>query len=183
MTAQQIGWRFAMESIFIWIAREAVEEAEGLEGSASASVKMQNRSITAIIMSAMLTEAFINVIAEEQLTPTVWKAVERLNVVEKWIVVTKLITNKEWDKGSQPFQDFRELIGLRNDLVHYKPKLTTEKFNLDAEFTGVLARRYFSAACDLIRGFYEKVGQGVPDSLQPGTRTRGVEIVDIDLGQ
>src|ERR1700730_2749531 len=100
MPVQKLGWRFAMESIFIWIAREAVEQAEKHEKENSAHVNMQNSLITAIIMSAMLTEAFINVIAEEQLTPTLWNAIERLNVLEKWILVTKLITGKEWDKGS-----------------------------------------------------------------------------------
>jgi hypothetical protein len=180
MPVEKLGWRFAMESIFMRIAREAVEQAEKHEKENSAFVNMQNSSITAIIMSAMLTEAFINVIAEEQLTPTLWNAVERLNVLEKWILVTKLITDKEWDKGSQPFQNFSELIRPRNDLAHYKPKLTTDKLNLEGKFTGVLARRYFSAACDMIKEFYEKAGQEVPKSLQPNTSTRGYEIVNID---
>jgi hypothetical protein len=178
MAAQIIVSRPAMESIFLWIAREAVEEAEQYEpdiaGSVEAHVKMQNRSITAIMMSATATEAFINVMAEEQLSPTVWKSVEQLNAAEKWVVVTKLLTGEEWDKASQPFQDFAKLIKVRNNLVHYKPKFVAGDVPFENDFSGKLARRYFSAACAMIEGFFKKAGQEVPPSVQPSTLMRGV---------
>jgi hypothetical protein len=178
MSEKQIVSRPAMESIFLWIAREAVEEAEkhepDIEGSVEAHIQMQHRAITAIITSTMATEAFINVIAEEQLSLTEWRAVEKANLAEKWILVTKLLTDKVWDKGSQPFQDFNRLIKLRNELVHYKPKFVEGNIPFENDFTGKLARQYFSAACGMISGFFEKAGQEVPPSVQPGTLPRGV---------
>jgi hypothetical protein len=117
MTTRQFWFRPAMESIFLSIAREAVEEAEQNEltkaTSVEAHIQMQHSSITAIIGSAMAAEAFINVVAEQRLSANVWRAVEKLNVVEKWVVVTKLLRDKEWDKGSQPFQDFAALLVSR----------------------------------------------------------------------
>jgi len=171
-----------MESIFLWIAREAVETAEQREpemkGSVDAHTNMQHSSITAMIMSAMAAEAFINAMAEENLSRSIWKAVEQLNAVEKWIVVTKLITDKEWDRGKQPFQDFATLLKLRNGLTHYKPKFVEGDVQFERDFTGQLARRYFNAANGMIKGFFEKAGQDVPPAIQPGTLARGIMRVE-----
>ena len=47
-----------------------------------AHVQMQNKSIIALITSALAAKAFINVMAEARLSKRVWEA-ERLNAVEK----------------------------------------------------------------------------------------------------
>ena len=178
MSAQEVVSRPAMESIFLWIANEAVEEAERNEPTASRDVKahinMQNNSIIAIITSAQALEAFINVEAESRLSPSLWTAVEKLNIVEKWLVVTRLATNEEWDKGKQPFQDFQSLVKLRNGLVHYKPKYTQSNQAFEDDFTGALARKYFDAACGMISTFFEKAKEQLPPQVQPGTLTRGI---------
>jgi hypothetical protein len=60
-------FRLVMESIFIQIARDAVEEAEQHEiefkksGSYSAELKMQRQAIVAVVILVQALEGFINV--------------------------------------------------------------------------------------------------------------------------
>jgi hypothetical protein len=180
-----------MESIFLQIARDAVEGAERNEleiekaGSYSAELQMQRQAIVAIVILVQALEAFINVQASKRLSSAITESVDRLSVVSKWLVVTKTVTGTEWDKGQPPFQDFQSLVKTRNDLVHYKPKFTEVTHpDIDAyfhtEFTGTLARRYFDATCEMIKGFYSKAGEQVPDDVKPTTRTVA-EQVDVLL--
>jgi hypothetical protein len=50
----------------------------------------------------------------------------RLDV--KMQVIATSLTGSPFDTGRQPYQDFRLLMGLRNDLVHHKPETIKEAF-------------------------------------------------------
>lgn len=159
----QVFSRPAMESIFLYIAREAVEAAEAAEPDAKTSVgaqvNMQNKAITGILMSVLSLEAFINVQAKDRLSSALWNSVEWLGLDDKWLVVTKLTTGKEWEKGKQPFQDFAALVRLRNALTHYKPKYVKGSDMFGNDFTGVMARRCFNTACAMMASFFRAKGQ------------------------
>jgi hypothetical protein len=177
--------RPALESIFLRIAWEAVQDAEAQEAdwrqtrSVGAELKMQDQTMITVIILVQALEAFINIQAKERLSSALWGSVERLEIRKKWMVVAHLLTGTEWERGRQPYQLFEQLVTLRNVLVHYKPAYgeTAEvmaRCGFEGQFTGVLARRYFDAACDMIAQFFTKVGEEVPVEVQPGTMTRGI---------
>lgn len=179
--------RPAMESIFLQMAKVAVEDAEAQEAdwkttsSLQAELQMQERSMTAIVLLAQVLEAFINVVAHARLSPALWQAVERMELQPKWLVVTRLLTGQEWNQGQQPFQDFYQLIKLRNALVHYKPRFEVKAAliagtEFEGQFTGSLARRYFNCVYGMVAGFFSKAGEEAPPSMQPGTLSRGIII-------
>jgi hypothetical protein len=99
-------------------------------------------SITSIVMSALAVEAFINELAEaadmviigregvasaalDQLRDfaNVLEEVEddRGSVTLKYQVGYQVLSGKTFPPGGQPFQEFKQLITLRNLLVHLKP--------------------------------------------------------------
>jgi len=46
--------------------------------------------------------------------------VERLEILNKLIIVPHLLFNKSFERNSQPYQDLTLLVKVRNDFVHYK---------------------------------------------------------------
>jgi hypothetical protein len=103
--------------------------------AASNSFKDADSSIISIMFSVTALEAFINEsIALAELVPTP----ERQKVVEGYrAVMVELEERKEallvkfhmgllvfsgstWDEGTQPFQDFKLLVTIRNHIVHMK---------------------------------------------------------------
>jgi hypothetical protein len=94
---------------------------------------------TAQIMAAVAAEAFIEELAfhlanlkvigkAEHLcrVGTILQQLEnsRVQVTDKLLIASQLLSGKPFDAGSQPYQSFRMLISLRNALVH--PKVTTK---------------------------------------------------------
>lgn len=45
---------------------------------------------------------------------------KRISLEDKYLLAFKTLTNSNWNKGIQPFQDFKLLINLRNEIVHMK---------------------------------------------------------------
>ena len=45
---------------------------------------------------------------------------ERTKLTEKWVILPRSLVGKELDRGAQPWQDFKALVGLRDQLVHFK---------------------------------------------------------------
>jgi hypothetical protein len=83
-------------------------------------------SRNAVVLAVAALEAFINQTAAQHLT--IWEEEEdRQSLQTKWIIVPRLITGgRTFDKGHEPFQSFRRLVRLRNDLVH--PKAAEKRF-------------------------------------------------------
>ena len=106
--------------------------------------------IDAVVNAATALEAFLN----EQMAypiasnPQEWKgplnAAERLTSVEdKWLLVSRLLFGRTFDSGREPFQSFRLLVKLRNELVHYKPAFQTGD-NMPSFATGLESKFAFS---------------------------------------
>jgi hypothetical protein len=122
----------------LMVAREAVIRAR--TDAAARPGSLPSESILAIVMSAAATEAFVNEFAEHtprlysglapQLAPanlTVCVQVlqdledSRMPVTTKYLVATQLL-GKSFDAGTAPFQDFKDLVELRNAIMRIRPR-------------------------------------------------------------
>lgn len=96
--------------------------------------------IIAILFSAAATEAYLSEIvycaslgsasfpALAQFVDFMEEAEEsHVQVRAKYLLAKALVSDKPFDKGSAPFQDFDLLIRLRNDLVHMKPDIVRDE--------------------------------------------------------
>jgi hypothetical protein len=50
-------------------------------------------------------------------------------IKHKWLEFPKIIAGRTYDENAQPFLDFRELVDLRNKLIHFK----TKKMNIEIQ--------------------------------------------------
>lgn len=95
--------------------------------------KKTEHLIKAITFGAMCLEAFIYDYAAHNFTDTyVKKYLDKLDVVSKWVVITRLTTGKDFPRESKAFEDLRMVIKARNDFIHSKsiplPQGETEDF-------------------------------------------------------
>jgi hypothetical protein len=88
--------------------------------------KQQKSGTTVIVFAAICLEAFINDYASMNLSKQLFEKIEMLKPCNKWVIVPKLVTGKEFDTGSKAFELLRKLIKNRNELVHPKPKIIYE---------------------------------------------------------
>jgi len=77
--------------------------------------------LIAIVFSALAVESYIYDYAARNLTDSFVKAhLDKLDVVSKWVVITRLVTRKDFPKDENAYQLLRKLIRNRNHVVHYK---------------------------------------------------------------
>lgn len=94
-------------------------------------------AISAVLLSAMSTEAFINelgtrlaLLLDAELTDSrKWNSIgevfeqlekERAQIKTKYLIGSQLLPGPALNKGMPPFQDFSRLIDMRNDFAHPK---------------------------------------------------------------
>lgn len=103
----------------------------------------QKEALVSIVFAAVSLEAFLNELiglaqdfAEYEDAPPVTSAFSRLmseldkmhSSIELRIQMAHwLLVGRSYDTDSQPYQDFRLLFQIRNDLVHFKPEPLTER--------------------------------------------------------
>ena len=113
--------------------------------AATASVQanaLTDDALVAIIMSATASEAFINELADSvhvsrdsslyagRISARLLACADILKEVEdahgsvtlKYLVASFSLSGRTFETGKNPFQDFAELIKLRNAIVHLKPQ-------------------------------------------------------------
>ena len=90
-----------------------------------------HHSLITIIMACCSLEAFINTYAMQKHWKE-WdakegKRYEHKPIKKKWLDTTQecSISSTTFDKQSQPYTDFSDLVDLRDSLVHYKVKPTS----------------------------------------------------------
>lgn len=93
-------------------------------------------AIVAIILSMAAAEAFINElyvmfysIQFFRMDKTTTKTPEdffKLSIEDKYCEVSTIISGKALNKGERPFQDFHNLVLLRNCFIHYKMRDSNE---------------------------------------------------------
>lgn len=125
---------------YLSIAREARDETQKIIASNSAA--LPGSSLVAIIMSALAAEAFVNELGEAAdmarigregiLSPALDSLQDLANALTeveddrgstalKYQMAYRILSGHTFPKGSSPYQEFRELMNLRNLLVHLKP--------------------------------------------------------------
>jgi hypothetical protein len=138
------------------IAREAVLRARI---DADRPNALTADAITAIVLSAASTEAFINEFAEyvpsafshlgSEETPAALASCaavlleleeSHISVTTKYLVGSQVLTGRAFDTGSAPFQDFKQLIELRNSIMHVKTVVRSDR-HVGQRVTDALAQR------------------------------------------
>lgn len=83
--------------------------------------KLANYCLITIVFSALAVEGYIYDYAARKLTDEfVDEHIDKLSVTSKLIVVTKLVTGKDFPKDGKAFCLLKELIKNRNKIVHNK---------------------------------------------------------------
>jgi hypothetical protein len=124
--------KFIDSGILFGIARRA---ANSIETPPREGGKFD--ALTSVVFSVLTVEAFLNEVTElaadsrhSALEPESVIAFARLmddlersraSLLSRLALSHWLLTGKSVDRSSSPFQDFASLVGLRNDLVHFKP--------------------------------------------------------------
>jgi len=86
-------------------------------------VQLEEAYLKTIIFSALAVEAFIYDVAATVLTDKFVRAhLDKLSVIDKYVVVPMLIGNVDVDKSREWFHLLSKLIHQRNELVHSKSK-------------------------------------------------------------
>ena len=107
-----------------------------------------------IVNSAMCLEALINDYCILGKSSSYFKNyIDRLDTTTKWLVIPKLITNKEISTDSQAFELIKKLFALRNNLVHPK----SHQFNLNDE--------------DIVGGFQNEFASIINEDVQLSYQT------------
>lgn len=120
---------------FLCLAAQSRDRAQ--QAAASGQGQPTSETLTTILFSALATEALINELAEaaarsDNLHPdvsgfdTLADLAATLDMIEKaqgqielkYQLASKILTGKTFPPGEAPFQDFANLITLRNELVH-----------------------------------------------------------------
>lgn len=144
MAEQHTGVFFVHSFHYLYTAFEARRvTAEKIREN---SAEMPADALVAIVFSAFCLEAFANELAEMAardvrrpiVSSETFDRIRDLSVVLdevetghgsvelKYHLISRILTGKAFDPGIQPFQDFRSLIRLRNDLAHVKHGDKTE---------------------------------------------------------
>ena len=138
-----------------------------------------HHSLITIIMACCSLEAFINTYAMQKHWKE-WdtkegKRYEYKPIRKKWLDTTQeySISSATFDKQSQPYMDFSDLVDLRNSLVHYKVKPTRpvrSKKGLISEQEAALTASKAVWAIEtvkrMIEEFYKFTGEPFPGWLE-----------------
>lgn len=121
----------------------------------SATGKRVGFARTAILFAALASEAFANEFLDEHLAPADVKALDRLPTVEKYVLGSRIAFGDPlFDRGHEPIQSIQKLFGLRDKLVHARPRPVPALGSVFddpadfAEYNPAHAAKYIVAAAD-----------------------------------
>ncbi|MDE3035165.1 MAG: hypothetical protein KGJ14_04250, partial [Nitrospirota bacterium] len=84
-------------------------------------IELANHCIITIVFCALVVEGYIYDYAARRLSDNFVEAhLDKLGTVSKWVLVPRLVTGKEFPKGSKGFELLKELVANRNSLIHSK---------------------------------------------------------------
>jgi hypothetical protein len=150
---------------YLSMAREAGESGI-IQAAQEGTKRYFAHSLVVIVFAALSVEAFINELAEmsgrdADLFPdrgrtsywpseiqvladmaTAVREVEdsRGRVTEKYERAHEVLSGSALDRGAQPYQDFRDLMKLRDDLVHLRQRDRTDGHGFVSPESGVVRR-------------------------------------------
>lgn len=80
-------------------------------------------SITAIVLFQCVLESYINFMIYDKGVDTRrigTRDLIEVSIRQKWLEFPRIVTGETFREDEQPFLDFKELVGLRNKLIHFK---------------------------------------------------------------
>jgi hypothetical protein len=97
-----------------------------------------------IVMSALALEGYIYDYAARNLSDNLAEDVDKLDAVGKWVVVTQLVTGKNFPKDGKAYQLLKQLVSDRNYLAHPKsaPAIIYDEKKDDWEISGKALRMH-----------------------------------------
>jgi len=100
-----------------------VKDDRDIDFHCAKNAEIQRAAMVSIIFSALTLEAFINNYGIERFSRSYFdNHLDKLPAVSKWIVIPRLITGKEIELDTQPFEQLKRLFKRRDRLVHYKTR-------------------------------------------------------------
>jgi len=77
------------------------------------------------IWEAILNETFQNdfIMQQNNIFSDASEAINKWDIKTKTITFPKLLLNKTFDKGNVLWQDFNAIVGIRNEIIHFKSSL------------------------------------------------------------
>ncbi|WP_329000871.1 hypothetical protein OHA18_41380 [Kribbella sp. NBC_00709] len=139
---------------YLMIAREAHERAVAWREDSPSVVS--GDGLVAVVFAALSVEAFINELTEmaarsTSLSPPTENGVmtdlgRTLSEIEdakgpvelKYQMAFKILSGTTLSPGEQPYQDFKKLVQLRNDLVHLRHRDRTDDAGYVSPMSGVV---------------------------------------------
>jgi len=100
-------------------------------------LEVRHFSTVSVIFSALTAEAFINHYGITKTSRNYFNYLDKLNLVDKWIIVPKVVIGNSIEPGSHSIQCLKKLVSLRNSLVHYKTRKLSIKTIYDWESLGM----------------------------------------------
>ena len=181
--------RTLIEKMLYELANQHASDAKEAHENGKLSNSELSHSLQTIILAAACLEAFINQKAIEILKEEF--ALYDKGIIDaygkklppksghpglenKWCDITKRICGRTFNRGEQPFQDFNELLELRNYILHYKatsvPPVPSPRKDISgyvtserAKLTSQTAQEAVKSMKEMIKEFHDLTKQKLPN--------------------
>jgi hypothetical protein len=128
------------------------EKMERMYERSKIEFKLDEYVLNTIIFSALSVEAYIYDYAARNLTDSFVKEhLDKLDIVSKWIIIPRLITGKTISKGEKAYCLLKNLISVRNSIVHNKSVNVSSKNQIEVyENINKKEIKYLKTASDVL---------------------------------
>ncbi len=115
-----------------------VETDDDVDVACAVNAAIQRHAMIVVVFSALTLEAFINFYAIEHLSKRfLERHLDRLGPASKWLIIPRLVCGKQLDTNGQAYEGLQRLFKTRNELVHYKGKITPMSQLRDRDYSYV----------------------------------------------
>jgi hypothetical protein len=139
---------------------------------------LQSLAIIHILCAASL-ENFIYSLSKNKCSRVWFNNFKKLSLEGKWLLLPKILALEGFNPGEQPFQAFSDLVGFRNELIHFKEHKEewvigeTPSFLKKIGLTLDLAENSISCVRKLVSEVSKQMGNNVPYWIIPGLPNLG----------
>ncbi len=152
-----------------WLLLEAALEARDAADAAQADSPCPRTTVVrhtavCVVLAMAALEGYINSFAQQHIDPWLWSLIDRemayLGLRDKWRAAPKLAgADSEFPTDTKVWEDFCNLIKLRNETVHWQPpepqtasaqRAWGQWRRTVATFTAACATRASRTACEMI---------------------------------
>ena len=105
------------------LTRIKVRNDRDIDYVAKINASIQRDAMVTVIFCALTLEAFINLYGIRNFSKTYFdNHLDKLNTVSKWLIIPKLVTEKQINTDGRGYELLKEIFKLRDKLVHYKSR-------------------------------------------------------------